>query len=49
MNGNLFRAYVERVLLPTLSPGDIAIMENLPAGNDAAARDTIEAAGYDPD
>lgn len=31
MNGTAFRAYVEQVLLPTLTPGDIVVMDNLPA------------------
>lgn len=31
MNGVAFRAYVEQVLVPTLSPGDIVVMDNLPA------------------
>ncbi len=29
MNGVIFKAYVEQVLAPTLSPGDIVIMDNL--------------------
>lgn len=31
MNGVAFRAYVEQVLVPTLSPGDIVVMDNLSA------------------
>ena len=31
MNGIAFRAYVEQVLVPTLSPGDVVVMDNLPA------------------
>ncbi len=31
MNGAAFRAYVEQVLVPTLSPGDVVVMDNLPA------------------
>lgn len=45
MNGDAFRAYVEQVLTPTLSPGDIVIMDNLPAHKAAGIRDAIEAAG----
>lgn len=45
MNGNVFRAYVERVLAPTLAPGDVVIMDNLPAHKAAGVRDAIEAAG----
>lgn len=45
MNGNVFRAYVEQVLVPTLAPGDIVVMDNLPAHKAAGIRDAIEAAG----
>lgn len=45
MNGNVFLAYVEQVLVPTLAPGDIVIMDNLPAHKAACIRDRIEAAG----
>src|SRR3546814_2029441 len=31
MTGELFRAYVEQFLAPTLAPGDIVVMANLPA------------------
>ena len=31
MNGVAFQAYVQQVLVPTLLPGDIVIMDNLPA------------------
>ncbi len=44
MNGTVFLAYVEQVLVPTLSPGDIVIMDNLPAHKAAGIRDAIEAA-----
>lgn len=45
MNGPAFLAYVERVLVPTLSPGDVVVMDNLPAHKPMAVRDAIEAAG----
>ena len=45
MNGAAFIAYVEQVLAPTLRPGDVVIMDNLPAHRPAAARAAIEAAG----
>jgi transposase len=45
MNGAAFRAYVEQVLVPTLEPGDIVIMDNLPAHKNAAIRAAIEAKG----
>ena len=31
MNADAFMAYVEQVLVPTLIPGDIVVMDNLPA------------------
>lgn len=45
MNGEIFRAYVGRVLAPTLRPGDIVVMDNLPAHRAPGIRDLIEAAG----
>jgi len=45
MYGVAFLAYVEQVLVPTLTPGDIVIMDNLPAHKPAAVRHAIEAAG----
>ena len=44
MNGNCFKAYVEQVLVPTLSPGDIVVMDNLGAHKGEAIRAAIEAA-----
>ncbi|AVM72844.1 hypothetical protein MSR1_38840 [Magnetospirillum gryphiswaldense MSR-1] len=45
MNGPAFLAYVEQVLVPTLAPGDVVVMDNLPAHKLAAVRVAIEAAG----
>lgn len=45
MNGVAFRAYVEQMLVPTLSPGDVVIMDNLPAHRVSGVREAIEAAG----
>ena len=45
MYGAAFRAYVEQVLVPTLSPGDIVVMDNLSAHRSAAVRDAIQSAG----
>lgn len=45
MNGEAFLAYVEQVLVPTLLPGDIVVMDNLPAHKPASVRKAIEAAG----
>lgn len=45
MNGDWFKAYVEQVLVPTLSPGDIVVMDNLSSHKGAAIHAAIEAAG----
>ena len=45
MHGAAFLAYVEQVLVPSLVPGDIVMMDNLPAHKLAAVRQAIEAAG----
>lgn len=45
MNGNVFLAYVEQVLVPTLQPGDVVVMDNLPAHKAAGVRYAIEAVG----
>ena len=45
MNGDAFLAYVAQVLAPTLSPGDVVVMDNLPAHRCAGVRPAIEAAG----
>ena len=29
MNGQIFRAYVEQMLAPTLQPGDVVVMDNV--------------------
>jgi len=47
MNGAAFLAYVEQVLVPTLAPGDIVVMDNLPAHKPAAVRAAIARAGAD--
>ena len=45
INGEVFLAYVRRVLVPTLKPGDVVIMDNLGSHKGAAVRGAIEAAG----
>lgn len=45
INGDIFRAYVEQQLAPTLSPGDIVILDNLASHKVAGVRDAIEACG----
>jgi transposase len=43
--GESFRAYVEQVLVPTLQPGDIVVMDNLGSHKGRAIRAAIRAAG----
>lgn len=45
INGRSFTAYVEQVLVPTLRPGDIVVLDNLGSHKGKAARLAIEAAG----
>jgi transposase len=45
MNGEAFLAYVEQALVPELRPGDIVIMDNLPAHKVHGVRQAIEAVG----
>ena len=45
MHGAAFLAYVEQALVPTLKPGDVVVMDNLPAHRSAAVRDAIRRAG----
>jgi len=45
INGATFLAYVEQVLVPTLSPGDIVIMDNLGSHKSWAVRTAIRRAG----
>jgi transposase len=45
MNGAIFVQYIRQCLVPTLKPGDIVIMDNLPAHKVDDVRETIEAAG----
>lgn len=44
MDGDAFRTYVEKVLVPELNPGDTVIMDNLPAHKVSGIREMIEAA-----
>ena len=41
MNGDSFRTYVEQVLVPTLTPGDIVVMDNLGSHKSKAVRAAI--------
>jgi transposase len=45
INGAIFLAYVRQVLVPTLQPGDIVIVDNLSSHKRADVRVAIEAAG----
>jgi len=45
MNRDAFLVYIDKVLGPTLSPGDIVVMDNLPAHKGDAVRALIEARG----
>ncbi len=38
MNGVAFLAYIEQALAPTLNPGDVVIMDDLPAHKAAGVR-----------
>jgi transposase len=45
MTGDAFLVYVEKVLVPTLSPGDTVIIDNLASHKVAGVREAIEAVG----
>src|SRR4051812_47671729 len=45
INGESFRAYVEHVLVPTLRPGDIVILDNLGSHKSKAVRQLIRSVG----
>jgi len=45
VNAEVFRSYVSEILLPTLSPGDILVMDNLSAHKDRQALCLLEQAG----
>lgn len=45
INGESFRAYIEQLLLPTLKPGDIVIIDNLGSHKAKAVRRAIRAVG----
>jgi transposase len=45
MDGSAFEAYVTQVLVPTLRPGDIVVMDNLAAHKRAEVGIAIDAAG----
>jgi transposase len=45
INGVWFQTYVDQVLVPTLRPGDIVVMDNLGSHKGAGVRQAIEAVG----
>ncbi len=45
MDQDFFVAYVEQVLVRDLSPGDVVVMDNLPAHKSVVIRKAIESAG----
>jgi len=45
IDGDSFRLYVEKVLIPTLRPGDIVIMDNLGSHKGKLVRQLIRSAG----
>jgi transposase len=45
INGDSFRAYVEQLLLPTLKPGDIVIIDNLGSHKAKVIRSILRSAG----
>jgi transposase len=44
-NGTRFCRYVTETVVPDLQPGDVVVMDNLPAHKVAGVQDAIEAAG----
>jgi transposase len=45
MNGSAFLAYVQQILAPTLSPGDIVVLDNLSSHKVPGVREAVEATG----
>jgi transposase len=45
MTGETFRAYVQQFLAPALSPGDVVVLDNLPAHKVAGIREALAAVG----
>jgi hypothetical protein len=45
LNAEVFRSYIREILLPTLSPGDLLVMDNLSAHKDREALGLLEKAG----
>jgi transposase len=45
VNRDVFEAFVDQVLAPTLAPGDVVVMDNLSSHKGARARELIETRG----
>jgi len=45
VNGHVFAAYLDQVLGPTLVPGDVVVLDNLPAHKVAGLAELVEARG----
>ena len=45
VNGDVFAAYLDQVLGPTLVPGDVVVLDNLPAHKVAGLAELVEARG----
>ncbi len=45
INGAAFLAYVEQFLVPTLTPGDVVVLDNLSSHNVSGVREAVEASG----
>jgi len=45
VNGEVFAAYLDQVLGPTLVPGDVVVLDNLPAHKVAGLAELVEARG----
>ena len=42
---DIFKAYVENILLPTLRPGDVIVLDNLSSHKNQEVRDLVESVG----
>jgi transposase len=45
INGEIFRLYVEHILVPTLKPGDVVVLDNLGSHKQVSVRRQIRQAG----
>ena len=48
VDGIVFKTYVQQVLCPSLSAGEVVVMDNLPAHKIAGIKELIEASGAKP-